>query len=118
MAESHSVVPAQWRRTIDLVIDSFAGRFCRVEPRRAAAGFVTGLLTDLETKTCWQVAEQAGHARPDAMQRLLYRAKWDADAVRDDVRRDLLAGQTTAPPVATTSAPTSRSSSAAGPPTR
>ncbi|WP_374273689.1 IS701 family transposase [Actinoplanes sp. M2I2] len=72
---------------MDLVIDSFAGRFCRVEPRRAAAGFVTGLLSDLETKTCWQVAEQAGHARPDAMQRLLYRAKWDADAVRDDVRK-------------------------------
>lgn len=87
VAESHSVEPSRWRRTIDLVIDSFAGRFCRVEPRRAAAGFVTGLLSDLEIKTCWQVAEQAGHARPDAMQRLLYRARWDADAVRDDVRQ-------------------------------
>ncbi|WP_375372023.1 IS701 family transposase [Salinispora sp. H7-4] len=71
---------------MDLVIDSFAGRFGRVEPRRAAADFVTGLLSDLEIKTCWQVAEQAGHTRPDAMQRLLYRAKWDADVVRDDVR--------------------------------
>jgi SRSO17 transposase len=87
VAESHSVEPAQWRRTIDLVIDSFAGRFSRVEPRRAAAGFVTGLLADLQIKTCWQLAEQAGHARPDAMQRLLHRAKWDADAVRDDVRQ-------------------------------
>ena len=87
MAESHSVEPAHWARTIDLVTRSFAGRFARVEPRRAAAGFVTGLLADLEIKTCWQVAEQAGHARPDAMQRLLYRAKWDADAVRDDVRK-------------------------------
>ncbi|HET6481193.1 MAG TPA: IS701 family transposase [Actinoplanes sp.] len=72
---------------MDLVTRSFAGRFARVEPRRAAAGFVTGLLADLEIKTCWQVAEQAGHARPDAMQRLLYRAEWDADAVRDDVRK-------------------------------
>jgi SRSO17 transposase len=70
----------------DEVIGRFAGRFARVEPRRAAAGFVTGLLADLEIKTCWQLAEQAGHARPDAMQRLLDRAKWDADAVRDDVR--------------------------------
>lgn len=87
MAESHSVEPARWRRTIDLVTASFAGRFCRVEPRRAAAGFVTGLLADLEIKTCWQLAEQVGHARPDAMQRLLHRAKWDADAVRDDVRQ-------------------------------
>lgn len=72
---------------MDLVTGSFAGRFARVEPRRAAAGFVTGLLADLQIKTCWQLAEQAGHGRPDAMQRLLYRAKWDADAVRDDVRK-------------------------------
>ncbi|GGM68162.1 transposase [Micromonospora sonchi] len=48
---------------------------------------MTGLLADLEVKTCWQLAEQAGHARPDAMQRLLYRAVWDADAVRDDLRQ-------------------------------
>jgi SRSO17 transposase len=87
VAESHSLEPAQWRRTIDLVTGSFAGRFARVEPRRAAAGFVTGLLADLQIKTCWQLAEHAGHGRPDAMQRLLYRAKWDADAVRDDVRK-------------------------------
>ncbi|MGW3783653.1 IS701 family transposase [Micromonospora chokoriensis] len=69
------------------VLDSFAGRFGRVEPRRTAAAFVTGLLSDLEVKTCWQLAEQAGHARPDAMQRLLFRAVWDADAVRDDLRQ-------------------------------
>ncbi|GLW30946.1 hypothetical protein Areg01_38860 [Actinoplanes regularis] len=87
MAESHSLEPARWRQISDLVIDSFAGRFCRVEPRRAAAGFITGLLADLQIKTCWQLAEQAGHGRPDAMQRLLYRAKWDADAVRVDVRQ-------------------------------
>ncbi|MEU4779878.1 IS701 family transposase [Micromonospora sp. NPDC023633] len=66
--------------------DAFAGRFGRVEPRRTATAFVSGLLSDIEVKTCWQLAEQAGHARPDAMQRLLYRAVWDADAVRDDLR--------------------------------
>ncbi|KAB1925300.1 IS701 family transposase [Micromonospora sp. ALFpr18c] len=73
------------------VCDAFAGRFGRVEPRRAAAAFVTGLLADIEVKTCWQLAEQAGHARPDAMQRLLFRAMWDADAVRDDVRSVVVA---------------------------
>jgi SRSO17 transposase len=67
-------------------VGAFAGRFGRVEPRRAATAFVAGLLSELEVKTCWQLAERAGHARPDAMQRLLYRAVWDADAVRDDVR--------------------------------
>ncbi|MDG4795147.1 IS701 family transposase [Micromonospora sp. WMMD1082] len=68
------------------VCDAFAGRFGRVEPRRTATAFVSGLLADIEVKTCWQLAERAGHARPDAMQRLLYRAVWDADAVRDDLR--------------------------------
>ncbi len=34
-----------------------------------------------------QMAEQSGHARLDKMQRLFQRAKWDADAVRDDVRQ-------------------------------
>lgn len=74
------------------VLGCFAGRFGRVEPRRAAAAFVTGLLSDLEIKTCWQLAERAGHGRPDAMQRLLYRAVWDADGVRDDLRA-LVAGR-------------------------
>ena len=90
MAESHSVDAARWQQISDLVIGSFADRFARVEPRRAAAEFVTGLLAELEVKTCWQLAEQAGHARPDKMQRLLYRAKWDADAVRDDVRKTVI----------------------------
>jgi SRSO17 transposase len=87
VAAAGSVDPARWRQVTDEVIASFAGRFTRIEPRRAAAGFVTGLLADLEVKTCWQLAEQAGHGGPDKMQRLLYRARWDADAVRDDVRQ-------------------------------
>jgi SRSO17 transposase len=86
VAAGHSVDVAGWRNVLDQVFGAFAGRFARVETRRAAAGFVTGLLADLEVKTSWQLAEYAGHARPDAMQRLLYRAVWDADAVRDDVR--------------------------------
>jgi SRSO17 transposase len=86
VAAGHSVDAGRWRLVVDGVLASFAGRFARVEPRRAATAFVTGLLSDIESKSCWGLAEQAGHARPDAMQRLLYRAVWDADAVRDDLR--------------------------------
>ncbi|MFI2577744.1 IS701 family transposase [Streptomyces rochei] len=64
-----------------------AGRFGRVEPRRQARAFLLGLLSDVDTRSCWQLAEQAGDASPHAMQRLLGEAVWDADAVRDDVRR-------------------------------
>jgi SRSO17 transposase len=62
------------------------GRFARVEPRATAKDLVTGLLSGVERKNCWWLAEAAGHGTPDAMQRLLRTAKWDADAVRDDVR--------------------------------
>ncbi|SCG67713.1 DDE superfamily endonuclease [Micromonospora inositola] len=63
-----------------------ADRFARAEPRRTAAAFVEGLLSSVERKTCWSLAERAGHGDPQAMQRLLRTALWDADAVRDDVR--------------------------------
>jgi SRSO17 transposase len=63
-----------------------AGRFGRVEPRRRARAFVLGLLADLPRKNCWTIAEHAGDATPDGMQHLLARARWDAAAVRDDLR--------------------------------
>lgn len=61
-------------------------RFARAEPRRHAREFVSGLLAGLPRKNCWTLAEHSGHATPDGLQHLLSRAKWDADAVRDDLR--------------------------------
>lgn len=63
-----------------------AGRFARVEPRRRARAFVLGLLSELPRKNCWTLAEHVGDANPYGLQHLLSRAKWDADAVRDDIR--------------------------------
>lgn len=63
-----------------------ADRFARIEPRRRARDLVLGLLADLPRKNCWTLAEHAGHATPDGMRHLLARARWDADAVRDDLR--------------------------------
>src|SRR4051794_20675755 len=67
-----------------------AGRFKRVEPRATARAFVLGLLSGTERKNCWRLAEQAGHARPGPMQRLLRSTRWDVDAVRDDIRAYVL----------------------------
>ena len=61
-------------------------RFGRVEPRRRARADVRGLLAPLASKNGWTLAEAAGEATPDGMQRLLNAAAWDADGVRDDVR--------------------------------
>jgi hypothetical protein len=63
-----------------------AGRFGRVEPRRQARAFLLALLSDVDTRTCWQLAEQAGECTPPRLQRLLGEAVWNADAVRDHVR--------------------------------
>ncbi len=40
----------------------------------------------MERKNGWQLAEQAGDATPDGVQRLLYNYVWDSDLVRDDLR--------------------------------
>ncbi|MBZ4322970.1 IS701 family transposase [Streptomyces huiliensis] len=63
-----------------------AGRFARSEPRCRVGKFVRGLLADLPRKNCWTIAEWAGEPTPDGMQHLLERAKWDANAIRDDPR--------------------------------
>src|SRR2546421_2645136 len=63
-----------------------AHRFGRVEPRRRARGYLLGLLSPLAGKNSWTLAEAAGDDTPDGMQRLLNEYRWDADAVRDDLR--------------------------------
>ena len=75
-----------WQEHFGTAFARIAGRFGRVEPRMQARSFLLGLLSDVDTRSCWQLAEQAGDASPHAMQRLLGEAVWDADQVRDDVR--------------------------------
>jgi hypothetical protein len=61
-------------------------RFTRSEPRSRAREYLCGLVAGLERKNGWTLAEQAGEVCPDGMQRLLRRADWDVDGVRDDLR--------------------------------
>src|SRR3984957_11425723 len=77
---------AAWIAGLDDLFALAAGRFFRVEPRLRARAYVRGLLAPLASKNGWTLAEAAGNATPDGMQRLLNRAAWDADGVRDDVR--------------------------------
>jgi SRSO17 transposase len=68
------------------VIDRIAPRFARYEPLRHAAELMAGMVSGLDRKNCWTIAEHRGQRTPDGLQHLLSRAKWDADAVRDDLR--------------------------------
>ncbi len=86
MAAAHSVDPDRWWTAYGAVIDRIAPRFARYEPLRHAGGLMLGMLSGLDRKNCWTIAEHRGDLTPDGLQHLLARAKWDADAVRDDLR--------------------------------
>jgi SRSO17 transposase len=63
-----------------------ASRFGRPEVRERAESYLVGLLGSVARRTGRQMARQIGEERPDGVQRLLNAARWDADAVRDDLR--------------------------------
>ena len=76
---------ARWSEGIERIHERIAGRFRRPEPRRRALDYLKGLLSPVERKNGWQLAEQAGDSTPDGVQRLLSSYRWDADLVRDDL---------------------------------
>jgi SRSO17 transposase len=75
-----------WARGLDALAARLAPRFGRVEPRRRASAYLRGLLAPVARKNGWQLAEAAGDRTPDGVQDFLARMRWDADAVRDDLR--------------------------------
>ena len=77
---------ADWAAELDQVHRQLAPHFVRSEPRQRVRSYLAGLLSPVERKNGWQLAEQAGEATPTGMQRVLSGARWDADAVRDDLR--------------------------------
>jgi SRSO17 transposase len=75
-----------WQSELESLLLRLGERFHRREPRLRMRDYVRGLLGPVSRKNGWQLAEYAGHATPDGLQRLLAGSTWDADAVRDDVR--------------------------------
>ncbi len=85
-AAVNSVDPDRWWTEFSAVIDRIAPRFTRYEPLRHAGKLMAGMVSGLDRKNCWTIAEHRGNDTPDGLQHLLARAKWNADAVRDDLR--------------------------------
>ncbi|MET8576565.1 IS701 family transposase [Streptomyces sp. NPDC005012] len=75
-----------WAGELDALHGRFTRRFSRSEPRESALAYMRGLIAPLQRKNGWTLAEEAGHAGPDRLHRLLNRIEWDADLVLDDVR--------------------------------
>jgi SRSO17 transposase len=75
-----------WQEEFDALQARIARHFARPEVRDRAGRFLAGLLDPLERRNGWQLAEALGERSPDGVQRLLRTARWDAEAVRDDLR--------------------------------
>jgi len=79
-----------WHSGLRLLHARLASHFARPQPFARALRFVQGILSTVERKNGWQLAEQAREATPYGMQRLLSQAVWDADGVRDELRAFVL----------------------------
>jgi len=86
VAAAHSVDADRWQTEFSAVIDRIAPRFRRYEPLRHAGELMAGMVSGLDRKNCWTIAEHRGDATPDGLQHLLSRASWDAEEIRDDLR--------------------------------
>lgn len=76
----------RWALGLQAIAERISGRFSRSEPRERVTAYLRGLISPVERKNGWQLAEVAGDEKPYGMQRLLGRAEWSADEVRDDLR--------------------------------
>ena len=76
----------EWAVGLDALGELIGPRFFRREPRVRALAYVKALLSQVETRNGWTVAEAAGEKTPTGMQRLLNDAVWDEAGVREDLR--------------------------------
>jgi SRSO17 transposase len=74
---------ALWRTEVER---RMGAQFARREVRWRAWAYLRGLLSPVERKNGWQIAEVNGDATPYGVQHLLGRAQWDADEVRNTLR--------------------------------
>ena len=92
-----------WALSLRQVHQRLAPHFARPEVRQHALLYLQAILSDIPRKNGWQIAEHARQARPYGMQRLLSRAVWDHDGVRDELRT--LVCQSLHPPPALSTSP-------------
>jgi SRSO17 transposase len=77
---------AVWSGWLDVVMSIISPVFGQARSRRAAFDYVTALLRADGRRSCWQLAELAGHASPRRLQALLADYVWDARVLAERVR--------------------------------
>lgn len=75
-----------WTSMFNSICERIGSSFARSETREGVKAYLKGLLSPVERKNGWQLAEEAGLSTPYSMQYLLNRAVWDSDDVRDQLQ--------------------------------
>ncbi len=74
----------EWVQALDDLMVRIGDWFARSESRERAKNYLKGLLSPVERKNSWQLAEMIGETTPYGLQQFLYRSPWDPDVIRDD----------------------------------
>jgi len=72
-------------------LGSLGHLFARPEPREVFAALVEGMLSQLEKKNGWTLAQHAGHTHPGRIQSFLNRGAWSAEDLESEIRRYVVA---------------------------
>ncbi len=70
-----------WKSELADLFTRIGPLFYRTESKKHAEQYVRGLLSPLERKNGWTIAEYVGESEPTALQRFLNLSPWDADAL-------------------------------------
>ena len=68
-----------WESELESLFTRISPLFYRAESKKHAESYVRGLLSPLERKNGWTIAEHAGESEPKALQRFVNLSPWDAD---------------------------------------
>ncbi|MCA1707877.1 MAG: IS701 family transposase [Actinobacteria bacterium] len=70
-----------WESELESVLTRTRSLFYRTESKRHAEQYIRGLLSPVERKNGWTIAEHVGELEPKALQRFLNLSPWDADTL-------------------------------------
>lgn len=82
----------QLRAALEGTTARLGKHFANPAARASAGAYLQSLLSSVERKNSWQLAEVAGFGTPYRFQHLLGRGAWEADALRDEQLGVVLAG--------------------------
>ncbi len=84
MPTDHEVF--RWIEEVDVAARLIGPRFSRRDLRVHSANYLRGLISRVERKNGWQLAEELDERTPTNLQHFVARSRWNADEVRDDLR--------------------------------